>query len=92
MFPVGLVTAYGLSTPIIKDGKFIDFYDGWRGGRKYPIDMAGFAVSVPFYLKTNASMPYTPGYEEDVFLQNLKFNTSQIQFLGDNCSKVIIIL
>lgn len=50
MFPVGLLTEAGLSTPVLKDGRFIGWYDGWIGGRKFPVDMAGFAVSVPFLL------------------------------------------
>lgn len=48
MWPVGLCTRTGLSTPIVKDGKLVGFYDGWIAGRKFPVDMAGFAVSVKF--------------------------------------------
>ena len=49
MFPVGLCTKYGLSTPVVSaSGTFMGFYDGWLGGRKFPVDMAGFAVSVKF--------------------------------------------
>lgn len=65
MWPVGLVTKYGLSSPIVRNGKLSGFYDGWIGGntkllislyfliynsffilqgRKFPVDMAGFAV------------------------------------------------
>ena len=46
MWPVGLVTGYGLSTPVLKDGKFDGWYDGWLAGRKFPVDMAGFGFSV----------------------------------------------
>lgn len=48
MWPVGLCTKTGLSTPIVKNGELIGFYDGWIAGRKFPVDMAGFAVSVKF--------------------------------------------
>jgi hypothetical protein len=41
MFPVGLVGRYKVSSPIVKNGTLIGFYDGWIGGRKYPVDMAG---------------------------------------------------
>ena len=51
MWPVGLVTGFGLSTPVLKNGKFVSWYDGWIGGRKFPVDMAGFAVSVQLLQK-----------------------------------------
>uniref|UniRef100_A0A182J5H0 Galactosylgalactosylxylosylprotein 3-beta-glucuronosyltransferase n=1 Tax=Anopheles atroparvus TaxID=41427 RepID=A0A182J5H0_ANOAO len=46
MFPVGLISKYQVSSPIVKNGTITGFYDGWLGGRKYPLDMAGFAVSI----------------------------------------------
>lgn len=90
MFPVGLVTKFGVSTPVIRNGQFIEFYDGWLGGRKFPVDMAGFAVSVQFLLeRPQASMPYTPGFEEDGFLKSLKpFEPKEIEFMASNCTKV----
>ena len=90
MWPVGLITKFGVSSPIVKNGTLIGFYDGWIGGRKYPIDMAGFAVNVKFFLsRKNASMPYKPGYEEDGFLKSLHpLHLSEIELLASNCSQV----
>ena len=45
-FPVGLVSRLGVSTPIVKGGRIVGFYDGWLGNRLYPVDMAGFAVNI----------------------------------------------
>ncbi|XP_019869458.1 galactosylgalactosylxylosylprotein 3-beta-glucuronosyltransferase P isoform X2 [Aethina tumida] len=92
MFPVGLVTKFGVSTPVIRNGQFIEFYDGWLGGRKFPVDMAGFAVSVQFLLeRPQASMPYTPGFEEDGFLKSLKpFEPKEIEFMASNCTKIYV--
>ncbi|XP_033213764.1 galactosylgalactosylxylosylprotein 3-beta-glucuronosyltransferase P-like [Belonocnema kinseyi] len=91
MFPVGLCTKYGLSSPVIKNGKFSGFYDGWVAGRKFPVDMAGFAVNVEFLLKRpNASMPYRAGFEEDGFLKSLApFEPREIELLADNCTKIL---
>ncbi|CAG0899395.1 unnamed protein product, partial [Darwinula stevensoni] len=50
MWPVGLVGHLGLSSPVVIDGRVIGFYDGWIGGRRFPVDMAGFAVGIPFFL------------------------------------------
>lgn len=58
MWPVGLCTRTGLSTPIVKDGKLVGFYDGWIAGRKFPVDMAGFAISVKFLLEVSRYFHY----------------------------------
>lgn len=92
MWPVGLVTKYGLSSPIVRKGKLDGFYDGWIGGRKYPVDMAGFAVNVKFFLsRPKAAMPYKPGYEEDGFLKSLApLNNTEIELLASQCTEVCI--
>lgn len=91
MFPVGLCTKFGLSSPIIKNGTFAGFYDGWVAGRKFPVDMAGFAVNVKFLLqRPNATMPFRAGYEEDGFLKSLApLEPRDVQLLADNCTKIL---
>lgn len=90
MFPVGLITRLGVSTPLVKNGTFAGFYDGWMAGRKFPVDMAGFAVSVDFLRqRPKASMPFKPGFEEDGFLKSLApFEPKEIELLAANCTKV----
>ncbi|KAL0268082.1 UNVERIFIED_CONTAM: hypothetical protein PYX00_010153 [Menopon gallinae] len=92
MFPVGLCTKLGVSSPIVQNGKFIGFYDGWIAGRKFPVDMAGFAVNLEFlFQRPNASMPYTPGFEEDGFLKSLSpFEPEEIELKADNCTKILV--
>ena len=47
MWPVGLVTKTALSSPVVDGrGRVVDFFDGWISKRKFPVDMAGFALSV----------------------------------------------
>ncbi|CAD7080945.1 unnamed protein product [Hermetia illucens] len=91
MWPVGLVTRLGVSSPIVRNGQLDGFYDGWIGGRKYPVDMAGFAVSVKFLLeRPNAKMPYKAGYEEDGFLKSLSpLNKTEIELLASSCTEVL---
>ncbi|KRG06580.1 galactosylgalactosylxylosylprotein 3-beta-glucuronosyltransferase P isoform X2 [Drosophila mojavensis] len=91
MWPVGLVTKTGVSSPIIREGKLDGYYDGWIGGRKYPVDMAGFAVSVKFlHERPNAKMPFKPGYEEDGFLRSLApLQNSEIELLADECRDIL---
>ncbi|CAO1401314.1 unnamed protein product [Diamesa hyperborea] len=91
MWPVGLITKYGVSSPIVKNGMLSGFYDGWIGGRKFPIDMAGFAVNVQFlHSRPNASMPFKPGYEEDGFLRSLTpLRLNEIELLASNCTEIL---
>ncbi|GAB0098463.1 Galactosylgalactosylxylosylprotein 3-beta-glucuronosyltransferase [Sergentomyia squamirostris] len=91
MWPVGLITKYGVSSPIVRNGNFSGFYDGWIGGRKYAVDMAGFAVSVNFLLsRPKAEMPFKPGYEEDGFLKSLHpLDNSEIELLASGCTEIL---
>lgn len=90
MWPVGLITKLGVSSPVVKNGRIDGFYDGWIAGRTFPVDMAGFAISVEFLLsRPKAVMPFKPGYEEDGFLKSLSpFSVQDIELLASNCTKV----
>lgn len=91
MWPVGLVTALALSTPILRDGRHIGWYDGYMGGRKFPVDMAGFATSVAFLKQAgNVKMPYKAGYEEDGYLRALKIDKKDIEFKANDCTEVYV--
>ena len=98
-FPVGIVAGQYVSTPVLdKNGKFIKFFDGWNGGRKYIIDMAGFAVGVNHYVKmadkfketksNDTIMRFKRGYEENSFLRNMHVPPKNLEFLCDDCQKV----
>ncbi|XP_049281845.1 galactosylgalactosylxylosylprotein 3-beta-glucuronosyltransferase P [Anopheles funestus] len=91
MFPVGLISKYQVSSPVVKNGTITGFYDGWLGGRKYPLDMAGFAVSVKFlHTRPKAQMPFKPGYEEDGFLRSLEpLELKEVDLLASNCTEIL---
>lgn len=44
------------------------------------------------FQRTDATMPYSPGYEEDGILKSLKINISDIEPLADGCTKVLFVL
>lgn len=70
-------------------GKVIGFYDSWPAKRIFPVDMAGFAVNIEYYLKhPDASMPYKAGYEEDLFLRSLNLTLDDIEPRADGCTQV----
>ncbi|KAJ6224890.1 hypothetical protein RDWZM_003435 [Blomia tropicalis] len=93
MFPVGLISTLGLSTPIVnhKTGKIIGFHDPFIGRRKFAVDMAGFAVNLQFFLQSKkATMPYKVGYEEDYFLKSLDVKIWQLEPKAKNCTEVLV--
>ena len=57
MFPVGLIGQRQLSTPVVRKGMVTGFY-GWKGGRKFPVDTAGFAINVGMLLKVKKNVQY----------------------------------
>lgn len=90
MWPVGLIGKFGVSSPVVKNGTIIGFYDSWSGGRKFPVDMAGFAVNVQFLMsRKNVTMPFKAGFEEDGFLKSLQpLSLHEIELLASNCTEV----
>nr|CAD7200085.1 unnamed protein product [Timema douglasi] len=73
-----------------KWGKVIGFFDSWPAKRKFPVDMAGFAVNIGFLLShPHATMPYKAGYEEDQFLVSLGLKLEDIEPKGNACTEVL---
>lgn len=89
MFPAGFVTKLQLSTPIVRDGRYEGWYDGWIFDRKYPVDMATFAFSVELLRKRpRANMAWTYSYQEESILASLGVKPEDIEFKADDCTKI----
>lgn len=91
MFPVGLIGDYAVSTPVVKHGKVDGFFDSWPAKRKWPVDMAGFAVNLEYMgLSSNVTMPYKAGYEEDDFLKSIGLKMQDIEPKANNCTEILV--
>lgn len=93
VFPVGF-TAQRLYERCVVDetsGKIKGFV-GWKGGRKFPVDMAGFAVSLKRLLKISPRFKQTIriGRLETHFLSKLVPSVDSLQPLASNCTKVYV--
>ena len=92
VFPVGLLSGRPVSTPIVKKGKVIGYYEGWVGDREFPIDMAGFAFTVQLLKQAakldNVAMPYSNTDQENGFLKMLNVTMSDFEPLAKRCSEV----
>ena len=92
VFPVGLVGKFGLSSPVVKagleDGKQVveGWYDYWDHGRKFMLDMAGFALSVALYKNRSQGspilMPPRRGREEDDFLKMMGLEVAELEVIS----------
>lgn len=72
-------------------GRVIGFFDSWPAKRLWPVDMAGFAISLDYLERSpNATMPYKAGYEEDEFLKSIGLKMDDIEPKAKNCSEVLV--
>lgn len=96
IWPVALAGGLLVERPIVDDsahgGKVVAFNSLWQPARPYPIDMAGFAVSVRHLLeRTNAKFtPTKIGYMESLFLQQLISSWDELEPKADRCTKVYV--
>ena len=90
MFPVGFIGTNGFSSPIVQENKVIGFSDPCFVGRKFPVDMAGFAVNIEVLKIHKPSMPYLARQEETIFLENLNLTLEDIEPLANNCTEVLV--
>lgn len=69
----------------------VAFLDSWVAKRRWPVDMAGFAVNLSYMSQYPAvNMPFKPGYEEDLFLRSIGLHIEQIEPRGSNCTEVLV--
>uniref|UniRef100_A0A6A7G3L8 Galactosylgalactosylxylosylprotein 3-beta-glucuronosyltransferase n=2 Tax=Hirondellea gigas TaxID=1518452 RepID=A0A6A7G3L8_9CRUS len=98
VWPVGLVGGVMLERPVclcLGDGHpsiVTDWMVGWKASRKFPTDMAGFAVSVALLItKTDAEFSHDSkiGYLETDFLSKL-VETKDLEPRANCCTKVLV--
>ena len=91
VWPVGLTGAARFAGPVVKDGKVIDFHTNWAPNRTFPLDMAGFSVSLKLLVKEKPWVTFNAtarrGYLEPSFLEQLT-TRDKLEPLADNCTKV----
>uniref|UniRef100_A0A1A9ULU4 Galactosylgalactosylxylosylprotein 3-beta-glucuronosyltransferase n=1 Tax=Glossina austeni TaxID=7395 RepID=A0A1A9ULU4_GLOAU len=90
MFPVGrTMDANGISGPLVREGKIVGFLTPRENGRRWPVDMAGFALNLsymPKYLNAGTMPDYE---EEDYLLRCLALNMDVIEPKGNNCTEIL---
>jgi len=89
VFPVGLILKYGVSSPIVQNGKVTGFFDAFQAGRRFAMDMAGFSVSVKhFKSKPDATFPAKVSFLEEGFMRSLEVAREDLEPRAQQCTKV----
>ncbi|KAM5137943.1 galactosylgalactosylxylosylprotein 3-beta-glucuronosyltransferase 3 [Mantella aurantiaca] len=90
VWPVGLVGGLKYEAPLVDNGKVVGFHTAWKTHRPFPIDMAGFAVSLSLLL-THPKAQFDPdaerGFLESSLLGQL-VTMRELEPRADNCTKV----
>ncbi|XP_044304576.1 galactosylgalactosylxylosylprotein 3-beta-glucuronosyltransferase 3 isoform X1 [Varanus komodoensis] len=92
VWPVGLVGGLRFERPLVENGRVVGFYTAWKPSRPFPMDMAGFAVSLPLLLANREArfdLQAERGYLESSLLQSL-VSIEELEPKADNCTKVLV--
>ncbi|CAL9694205.1 unnamed protein product [Knipowitschia caucasica] len=92
VWPVGLVGAMKYESPVVQGGQVVGFHTGWRPSRPFPVDMAGFAVSLRLLLERPEARFHgdaAQGFLESSLLQGL-VTVDELEPRADNCTKVLV--
>ncbi|KXJ19048.1 Galactosylgalactosylxylosylprotein 3-beta-glucuronosyltransferase 3 [Exaiptasia diaphana] len=93
IWPVAFTGAARWSGPICRDGKVLKFHNNWKPWRKFPIDMAGFAINIRKlimeYPHASFQPQVRPGLMETSFLEQMT-TLDELEPRGDNCMKVYV--
>lgn len=92
VWPVGLVGGLRFERPLVERGKVTGFHTAWKPNRPFPMDMAGFAVSLPLLLANPAArfhLSAQRGNLESSLLQTL-VSIEELEPRASNCTKVLV--
>lgn len=94
VWPVGLAGQLLVERPILdRSNRVVGFNSVWKPVRKYPLDMAGFAVRLSHYIH-RGSPKFDPdleiGYQESYLLNQLLNSYAELEPKADNCSQVYV--
>lgn len=93
VWPVAFAGGLLVEKPIVVDNKVQSFNSMWKSSRAFPIDMAGFSISLMMfrqYMTAKFSENQPIGYVESNFLSQFRIAWSELEPLAENCTKVMV--
>ncbi|GAB0087839.1 Galactosylgalactosylxylosylprotein 3-beta-glucuronosyltransferase I [Sergentomyia squamirostris] len=94
VWPVGLVGGLMVERPMLNENgtRVVGFNSLWRPERQFPIDMAGFAISLDLILnnpKAVFSFDVERGYQETAILRHITA-VNKLQPLANKCTEILV--
>lgn len=93
VWPVGLVGGLVVEKPLVRDGHVVGWNAAWKPHRPFPVDMAGFAVSLRLLLehpKAQFRLWLPRGMQESHLLGQLVTGLHELEPKARNCSQVLV--
>ena len=92
LVPVGHLGKTGLSSPVVKNGKVIDYLDVWPAGRKFPVEMASVSVNILYWRSRGSPLfePKKAGQVETQFLEAMKLTFDDVEPLANNGTMFLV--
>lgn len=93
VWPVGFVGGLLVEKPVVRGVRVHSFNSMWESKRPFPLDMAGFAISLHLFMgHLNASFSDNEkiGYVESNFLGQLVSSWDDLEPKADRCSRVLV--
>lgn len=90
LLPVGNLGPSGVERPVVKSGRIESWDAGWQG-RRYPVDMAGFAFNSSLLAEFERPLwKYKGRGGESEFLEMIGGLSVGFEFLCDNCTTCLV--
>ncbi|CAN8031245.1 unnamed protein product [Ixodes persulcatus] len=93
VWPVGLVGGLVVEKPLVRDGRVVGWNAVWKPHRPFPVDMAGFAVSLRLLLgrpQAQFRLGLPRGMQESHLLGRLVAGLHELEPKARNCSQVLV--
>ena len=93
VWPVGIVGGLRFEAPLCSNGSVTGWHAVYRPDRPFPLDMAGFAVSLPLLMarkEARFKKDVKRGNLESSLLISLIAGKDELEPKADNCTKVSI--
>lgn len=93
VWPVGLVGGLMVERPIVRDSHVVGWNAVWKPYRRYPVDMAGFAVSLRLLLDNPVAqfrLRLPRGQQESYLLKQLLSGPEELEPRAENCTQVLV--
>ncbi|XP_065303259.2 galactosylgalactosylxylosylprotein 3-beta-glucuronosyltransferase 3-like [Dermacentor albipictus] len=93
VWPVGLVGGLMVERPIVRDSHVVGWNAVWKPYRHYPLDMAGFAVSLRLLLDNPDAqfrLRLPRGQQESYLLKQLLSGPEELEPRAGNCTQVLV--